>query len=199
MKALKILLEVLAQFGFKDFKDFYDSTLKPNSMLVITLSGILALAVTVVEKWLGIPLPLFTGFLLLIVFEFYTGVTASVKEGENFYSRKAGRIILKVGTYSGILGILNLYKNYEVAKTGIVEGVFSETGLYIWLYWFVFHLISLQLLRSVFENLHRIGYEETSIISKIFKSKVAQIFKVLTEAPNKNSDNQNKEKEDGTK
>jgi hypothetical protein len=181
-----LLKEILNQFGYGNLHDFIESLIKPKFMLFSAgLSITLASISAVVEDYLGVPLPLFIGFLALIIVEFYTGVFASRVEGMPFTSRKAGRIIIKLLVYTLVLLILNTYKQHSIGsdKTGIIGDSFLNTTVYSVFYWFVFHLISIQLIRSIFENLHRIGYIESSLIGKVLNSRILKIFSTLTGKP----------------
>jgi hypothetical protein len=59
---------------------------------------------------------------------------------------------------------------------------------YTWIFWLAFHIVSIQLIRSVFENCYRMGFfKEASWVEKIISTRFGQMIKPLLEPPTKNS------------
>ena len=95
---------------------------------------------------------------MLLIIEFATGISASIREGKKIESRKFGRFICKVFIYTLMIGVVHILNTSADGR--IVSKV------YTFIYWVIVDYISLQLIISVFENLSRLGFQETS---KVFK------------------------------
>jgi len=163
---LKSLDIFISEFGFPSCKNFISSTFgfclnKKAFVLSVFLSGFSMF----IEKYIGLTSLVFTSFIILLFLEFITGIKASLREGKKIESRKFGRVILKLVIYTLIIGIINSF------RVGInVPVLFNkEINIYSAIHFVTINLILLQLLISVFENLSRLGFEESNKIFRILK------------------------------
>lgn len=172
-------------FGFSHLADFVKSLINVKIFLFnLKISVVLSTVVTFVEAYIGLPIVVYIGFIMLFIGKFITGVIASLKEGQEFSASKIGRIILKIFIYSTVLGVLD----------GFSKGLDDVSAImYGGIYWVVFNLVALQVLRSIFRNLHRIGYHsEAGMIITVLDSKIIKYFGKITEAPENMPDDKNK-------
>ena len=151
--------EFLNDWGFLSLQDLFQSTLhyknyKPMFTVSITVAGLSSF----IDKWLGLEPMVFIAFCVLLVIEFATGISASIREGKKIESRKFGRFICKVFVYTLMIGVVHIL---NTSSNGRIVG-----KVYTFIYWVIVDYISLQLIISVFENLSRLGFQETS---KVFK------------------------------
>lgn len=166
-KSLDLLI---SEFGFINCKNFIASTFgfclnKKAITLSILLSGISIF----IERFIGLTPLAFTCFIILLFLEFLTGIRASLKEGRKIESKKFGRVILKLVIYTLIIGIINTFR-----KDINVPVIFNkEINIYSAIHFVTINLILIQLLISLFENLSRLGFEESSKVFRIIK-KIAQ-------------------------
>ncbi|CAA0144712.1 Holin [Tenacibaculum maritimum] len=161
MKRINFLLD---GFGFENLMDFKTSSFGYITINVVKCSTVLSL----VKTLFGVDWLFFLAYVCLIAFEWYTGVQASFKKGQKHQSRKLGRMILKIGVYSGLLFILNGFKT--TTKMPHIEGF--ELNPFSWLYWIVLFVIIWQLLISVLENLEVLEFEWASKLIAIINIKV---------------------------
>lgn len=159
----------MQEFGFENPSDFLQSTFgysvkKPIIIMSVSLGTI----GTYIEQFIGLDPIVYLAFVLLLTLEFFTGIRASLKEGKKIYSKRLGRVILKLLIYTVLIGIINVF------RTRYHSPAFFdfEINIYAMIYYISLNLIVIQLILSVFENLSRLGYEETS---KVFK----EISKIL--------------------
>jgi len=156
-------------FGFADSTDVLVSTLHTdkNWLHMGVVGSVLGSLALFLEKYVGLEPVAYIAFLSLLIIEFVTGIKASIKSGRRIESRKFGRMIIKIGIYTSILSIVN-----------IMKGVFNKDAIdiYYWLYYIIFNLVVIQLVISVFENLAKLGYAESSVIVRIMRKKLNKWF-----------------------
>lgn len=168
---LKSLDIFISEFGFPSCKNFITSTFgfclnKKAFVLSVFLSGFSMF----IEKYIGLTSLVFTSFVTLLFLEFITGIKASLKEGKKIESRKFGRVILKLVIYTLIIGIINSFKN-DI----IVPVIFNQQiNIYSAIHFITINLILIQLLISLFENLSRLGFEESNKIFRVLKKIAAK-------------------------
>ncbi len=166
---------LIGEFGFECHKNFISSTfgvlLHKKAIYFSFYIGALSLFI---KKWIGLEAAVFVAFLLLIAGEFITGIRASLKEGKKIESKKFGRVILKMLVYTGIIGVINTFKN----NLPVPSFLGYEVNIYEWIYFSVVNLILVQLIISVFENLARLGYKESSRIFKFISLAMDRWFKL---------------------
>lgn len=151
--------EFLNDWGFLSLQDLFQSTLHyKNYKPMFTVSITVASLSSFIDKWLGLEPMVFIAFCVLLIIEFATGISASIREGKKIESRKFGRFICKVFIYTLMIGVVHILNTSADGR--IVSKV------YTFIYWVIVDYISLQLIISVFENLSRLGFQETS---KVFK------------------------------
>jgi FtsH-binding integral membrane protein len=156
--------EILKDWGFLNSKDYVKSMAGHITYPTISIGGVLGLIATSFEKIIGMDLVMYFAFILLLLVELRTGIVSSKRAGNKYQSKRAGRFILKAFTYTVVLGVVNIfYTRLSDTKMGF---------LYEVIYWSILHLIVLQLIVSVFENLSKMGFAESS---KVFK-KINQIL-----------------------
>lgn len=154
---------ILKDWGFTSMQDLLQSTLhigslKPMMLLSVTF-GTLS---SITDKFLGLEPLVYLCFLILLIVEFITGISASIKEGKKIESKRLGRFIVKIVVYTLMIAIVNiLNKSFDDRIVG---------KIYNFIYWVIIDFITLQLIISVFENLSRLGFQESSrVFNKINK------------------------------
>jgi hypothetical protein len=154
---------ILKDWGFTSMQDLLQSTLhigsiKPMMVLSVTF-GTLS---SITDKYLGLEPLVYLSFLILLIVEFITGISASIKEGKKIESKRLGRFIVKIVVYTLMIAIVNiLNKSFDDRIVG---------KIYNFIYWIIIDFITLQLIISVFENLSRLGFQESSrVFNKINK------------------------------
>lgn len=185
MKHLNYLLKA---FGFEDYHDYIFSCFKilfiPKFQLFLSITSVLGTVRLFFEEFIGLDIVVYFAFAVLIVAETQTGIKADIKKkGRRFKSRKFGRMILKLGTYSIILFVL--YSFASKMKNPTVLGF--EVNPFEWLYYVVFSGIVFQLVISWLENLSSLGYAEAKGILGIVLRKYNKWFEF---DGSKNADNE---------
>lgn len=176
---------LIGEFGFECHKNFISSTFGVIlHKKVVSFSFYLGAIGLLVKKWIGLEAAVFVAFLLLIAGEFFTGIKASIKEGNKIESKKFGRVILKMMIYTGIIGIINTFKN----DLPVPSFFGYEVNIYEWIYFSVVNLILVQLIISVFENLSRLGYKETSRVFKVITIALDKWFHLEEKTDSSNND-----------
>lgn len=164
---MRVINYILNGFGYEGSADFrrslYGLCLHGENielrLLLFSAAGAFRLFL---GEYIGFDVPVFWAFVFLICAEFWTGIKVARKvKGQKFQSRKFGRMILKIGTYLFIVGLLNVFAKSIDAPD--IMGV-SMNPL-VWLYYTVFIAIIFQLFISWMENLGQLGYKETKTIA----------------------------------
>jgi hypothetical protein len=165
------------EFGFDTSMDFLNSTFgyaakKPAVILSVSFGTV----GTLVEQFIGLDPIVYMAFVVLIILEFFTGIRASLKEGKKIYSKKFGRVILKLLIYTTLIGVINIFRT----RLDVPTMFDVEINLYSMIYYVTLNLIIVQLILSVFENLSRLGYEETSKVFKAISKILRKYIKLIT-------------------
>lgn len=166
MKQLNFLLQ---GFGFIDLNDLKISAFGfMLSSKVLKISSLLALVTAFTQELFGLNWKFLLAYVVLVIFEWRTGIAASLKKGEKHESRKLGRMLMKIFVYTLIIYLLNTFnKNVEVPTIfGLNIDPFN------WLYWFALIVIIWQLFISVLENLDVLGYPFASKLIKVINKKI---------------------------
>ncbi|QTV06062.1 phage holin family protein [Faecalibacter bovis] len=178
---MKTINYILDGFGFKNLDDFLSSTFGfLNSQNVIKTDLVLGTLVSAVSFLFGFNHLFLIALVVLLGFEWYTGVKASLKRGEQHSSRKFGRMLLKIATYLTPIYILNTFasnSNFPVIMN-------YEIDPFIWLYWVYVIAIIWQLFVSLLENYKSLGYKFAEVLLKIINKKFYEQFNL--EDDNKN-------------
>lgn len=179
MKVIKTVTETLnhffSDFGFTGYYDFLQSSFHVENFKPIIISSVmLGTIATYCEKYLGIEPIVYVAFVMLLAIEYFTGLSASLKEGKKFESKKLGRFIIKIAAYTTIIGIINIFKN-GMKPMVVID---NEINIYSWLYYTVFNMIVVQLIVSVLENYSRLGYKESNKIFGLIAGKLNKWFKL---------------------
>ncbi|WP_027391775.1 phage holin family protein [Aquimarina latercula] len=171
---MKTLNYILQGFGFINYADFKTSSFGFMSDKIINLAAIGAVITSITTEIFGIT-PFFSiAYVVLIIFEWQTGLRASLKRGEKHESRKLGRMILKVATYTIPVYVLNTFQK-EVVFPSVLG---YEIDPFVWLYWTVLLVIIWQLLVSLLENLDALGYRYASTLLKIINKQFYKHFDI---------------------
>lgn len=171
---MKTLNYYLQSFGFSDSLDYARATF-PRSFKVAYFGGLFGLIRICLQEVAGMDLAVFVSFVLLIIAEFHTGVKVDrIKRKKKFQSRKAGRMILKVGTYMFILVLLNSFSK----GINFPEIAGFDVNPFQWLYYAVFITIVFQLFISWLENLSCLGYKESATIIGVLLKKFNKWFEL---------------------
>ena len=172
---MKLINYILDGFGFKNFQDFTNSTFGfLNSIVVIKWDIILSTIVSAVSFLFGFNHLFLSAFVVLLGFEWYTGVQASKKRGEKHSSRKFGRMLLKIATYLTPIYILNTFASNS--QFPVVMGY--EIDPFIWLYWIFLIGVIWQLFVSLLENYKCLGYKWADVLLKIINKKFYKEFDI---------------------
>lgn len=162
-------------YGFKDSVDFLESTFHMSAIKMILLSSItLGTVALKFEAIMGIVPIVYAVFVILIFLEFGTGIKASLKAGKKIQSRKWGRMIVKISVYSMMLGFINILS----VHVGNINLKVIQINIYEWLYYIVFNMIVIQLIMSIFENLTKLGYKETSRVFRVVAKRFEKWFEL---------------------
>lgn len=184
---------LIREFGFDSHKNFVSSTfgflLQKKTIAISVYLGAISMFI---KKWIGIESVVFATFLGLILFEFFTGIKASLKEGNKIESKRFGRVILKMLIYTIMIGMINIFRNNLNAPS-----IFGyEFNVFELIYNIVVYGILLQLFISVLENLSRLGYKETSPLFKVVSRIFDRWLKLDDSIEKKDSEDENKPKID---
>jgi phage-related holin len=152
--------EFVKDWGYSSVHDLLETTLhyrefKPMIAMSLTLAGITSM----IEQFVGLEPLMFVAWIALLLVELITGIKASLYEGKKLESKKFSRFIFKVFIYIVMISITHLL---HIGS----EGRFVSS-VYGFIYWLIIDYISIQLIISVFENLSRLGFQESS---KVFKT-----------------------------
>ncbi len=164
--------EYLNDWGYANISDLLQTTLHVKQIKpIVAMSFSLGSISAFVDKFLGLELATYMAFFLLLCVEFITGVSASRKEGEKFQSKKFNRFLMKIAIYSLMIGIINTFKiSFANDKMGSV---------YDFIYWTILHIITIHLIISVFENLSRMGFQESSVLFKRLNKFLSKWFDLV--------------------
>ena len=166
---------ILQGFGFKNTQDFLQSTfVHLNSLSIIKMVIILSFLFATVHFLFGFNHLFLTAFVVLLVFEWITGVQASRKRGEKHESRKFGRMLLKIAIYLVIIYILHTLS----ANADFPSVAGFEFDPFHWLYWIVLIGIIWQLVVSLLENLDGLGFRFAKVLLKIINKKFYKTFEL---------------------
>lgn len=171
---MKTLNYILQAFGFISWTDYKTSSFGFMSEKVINLAAIGAIISSLTTDLFGISAFFCIAYVVLILFEWKTGVQASLKRGEKHESRKLGRMILKIATYTVPIYVLNTFQK-EVQFPTVAS---YEIDPFSWLYFTVLLVIIWQLLVSLLENLEQLGYRYATILLKIINKRFYKHFDI---------------------
>jgi len=170
---MKTINYYLQGFGFMNAKEYVASTFGfMASKQAVTWSSIMGLISTFLQNHLGVPLVVFSAFIVLNIFEFFTGVEAAKKKGQKVESRKMGRMFLKVGTYITIIWMLHSFSNH----IQIHEFFGYDLKPFSILYWGFLAGVIYQLYKSLMENMEALGWKEAGGALSFTKKKLKGFF-----------------------
>lgn len=183
MEDIKLKAMPLTQFGFLGFGEFITSLLKPKFMLKAWYLWIgLAPLFALVEHWLGISGPLLIAFFALNLIELLTGIRASVYEGKTLESNKLQRFFIKFFVYISIIAATHQYKVFTVLNS---DNHGWASDFFGWAHSGLLSGLSIILIRSIFENLWRMGIKEAGIIYGILDNKWTRFVAIIFAPPDK--------------
>ncbi len=155
---------ILQGFGFENLQDFKISTFGfILSSKIVKATGVLAFIATLTQELFGLHWKFMIAYGGLIIFEWGSGVLASLNAGEEHRSRYLGRMFLKILVYAVLVILLNQFRAHT--DFPIIAGY--EANPFEWLYWTVLIGIIWQLLVSVLENLEKLKFKWAGVILKI--------------------------------
>lgn len=148
----------MKEWGFSNLNDFLQSTFHSSNFntIIVTSVGLTALGETI-KQVIGLTPMVYISFIVLLFAEVISGIKASIKEGQKINSKRFGRFILKIFVYTLMLGITNIFATQT-------EGI--SAFIYDSIHSIVFNYIAVQLIISVFENLSRMGFQESNSVYK---------------------------------
>jgi phage-related holin len=152
-----ILTRFVMTAGYEDLPHFMNSTFHPKIALAgLGFSGCLASIGYYFNLIFGIEAIVGICILVLFILEFYTGLTASRKEGKKFDSELFGKGWLKLFVYMIMIGV-----SHALALN--LKGV-SVLGynfnVYEWMHGLFYNYVILNLFASNLENFKRLGWSE---------------------------------------
>lgn len=175
---------ILQGFGFKNSSDFLNSTFGfINSSSIIKMDLVLAFIFSTVSFLFGFNHLFLIAFVILLGFEWWTGIRASLRRGEKHESRKFGRMMLKIATYLTPIYILNTFS--ANASFPVVMGY--EVDPFTWLYWAYIIAVIWQLFVSLLENYDYLGYGFAKVLLKIINKKFYKTFELEDEDIERNT------------
>lgn len=182
----KTLLHLLDTFGYLNTADLLNSLFHPKLIKVtLLLSTVFGTLASLFEEYLGMNIAVYIGLIVLIIFEFYTGIKASIRKGKKIESSRLPRIVIKVGVYTILLGLSNLFA-LHIGPTKVFN---SEFNVYSWLYYIILNVVILQMFISVFENLSRLGFPEYNKLFRFLEKKLNKWLDTdIEETPIENHD-----------
>jgi len=161
--------EMFKDIGYQGSEDFLDSCFHVGSTKPIMLFSVtLGTVATFIEEIIGLEPMVYVAFVLLLVMEFVTGIKASLREGKKIESKKFGRFIFKISSYTIIIGIVNIFRTH----LQVPEVMGMEVNIWHFIYYTTLNMVILQLVISVFENLTRLGHAETNLVFKTIHKKL---------------------------
>ena len=175
---------ILQGFGFTDWRDFINSSFGHIlSVNFIAVDVVISALIGLIQFLFGFNHLFLAAYVVLILFEWITGVLASFKRGEPHESRKFGRMLLKILTYLVLIYVLHTFSaNISFPALGDFE--FDP---FHWLYWVVLIAIIWQLLVSLLENLDCLGFRFASVLLRIINKKFFKMFDLIEESENTNT------------
>lgn len=154
---MKTINYYLQGFGFLNTKEYIASTFGfMATKQAFTWSSMIGLISSFLQNHLGVPLTVFSAFVVLNIFEFFTGLEASKRKGQKVESRKMGRMFLKVGTYIAIIWMLHSFSTY----IQIPDFLGWDLKPFSILYWGFLAGVIYQLYKSLMENMEALGWKE---------------------------------------
>lgn len=161
----KILDYIVDTFGFADFSDYTKSLIhKDFSLLFITFSATLSLIAAKIEIHLGVKPVLIGAIVLLLLWEFVSGLIASMyKEKEKFSSKKFGRFSLKVFFWISMFYIIFSFRS-QFENTNVVA-----FELFDWIHTAALIYMFLEYLLSVDENMAKITGKRDTFLSIVIR------------------------------
>jgi len=161
----KLASDLIEDFGYNGYTDYFYSTfhsymIKPIAILSVSLSTFTFITNAIFTDYVGLQPIVYLSFFVLLLMEFATGIYASLKEGKKIESRKLGRFILKIASYTLVLTMVNIFSKH-IGTIGLFGNDFN---MYAYVYSIVLNMIIIQLIISVLENLSRLGFRETSSV-----------------------------------
>ena len=175
---------ILQGFGFTGWRDFVQSSFGHIfSVNFIAVDVVVSAFIGLVHFLFGFNHLFLAAYVVLILFEWLTGVQASFKRGERHESRKIGRMLLKILTYLVLIYVLHTFEaNIKFPAIGDFE--FDP---FQWLYWVVVLAIIWQLVVSLLENLDCLGFKFARVLLKIINKKFFKMFDLTEETENTNT------------
>ena len=174
---------ILSYFGFIGLREFFLSLVRPKVIAKVWyMWAFLTPLFAVIEQYMGIKGPLFLAFFALNFMELVTGISAAKAEKKPINSDKMQRFFIKFFIYVSLIAATFQYKIFTVGKEG--HGSWSSE-FFGWAHFGILSGLSIVLIRSIFENLHRMGVKEAGIIYGLLDNKWTRAFAILASPPDK--------------
>ncbi len=171
---MNTLTFLIRAFGFENWQDFKVSSFGFIHKDIVIGGGVVAFFTSVLDAIpcvFGVQYAFFFAYVMLIIFEWLTGILASLKRGEKHESRKLGRMLFKVLIYSVLVALL-----HQMTKIEFPYEFMEHFSPFKWLYWLMITIIIWQLWVSVLENLSSLGFRfakvALKVINKNFENKL---------------------------
>ena len=180
---------ILQGFGFTGWRDFIQSSFGHTfSLSFIAWDIVVSAFIGLVHFLFGFNHLFLAAYVVLIFFEWITGVLASLNLGERHESRKFGRMLLKILTYLLLIYVLHTFED-NIRFPAIGDFEFDP---FHWLYWAVLLAIIWQLVVSLLENLECLGFRFAGVLLKIINKKFFHMFDIEDEYNEELEKNKNK-------
>jgi hypothetical protein len=160
---ISFIKRIITSSGFNSIEHFINSSFHPEMYkpTIIAAAGGATVAYYL-DYLLGLNIPMGLAILVLFALEFYTGLTASKKEGKTFDSELFGKGWFKLLVYLIMLGTSHIFAIHADIKSFF--GL--EFNIYEWLHYGFLNYIIINLFWSNLENFKRLGWHEFSPILK---------------------------------
>jgi hypothetical protein len=176
---MKYLNYILKGFGFADFNDMAHSTFGFITLPIFNYSLFIAVAAQWINYLFGFNHEFLMAYVILLIFEWITGVSASLKLGQKHTSRKVGRMLLKIGVYLVPIYILNTFAK----KTDFPIAFGYELNPFVWLYWVYMLGVIWQLVVSLLENLKVLEFKFADTLLKAINKRFYQHLGIEEDKP----------------
>lgn len=156
-------------FGFRSLNEYVKSMLNYDYRIAIfSIGTVLGSIAAFINEFMGITGTMYVIFTVLMAFEFYSGIRASIVQGIPISSKKWDRVLLKLGGYSIVLVAL-----WEFSKLPDPAG-----AAFRWAHFVVLFHVIVGLVISVVENFSKIEGKKKSRLGVVLKKILDKLMKL---------------------
>jgi PAS domain S-box-containing protein len=159
---------VVTNFGFDNSSDFASSILHIKLLFLTIPAAVLS---SFIENYFGLQAVTLVAFVVLIILELVTGISASRKRNIPIQSKKFSRFGFKLGIWFTIFFILQTMK-LQYKDNSLLGGIYG------WLHSSIFIYVTLEYLISVVENVSVITGDKNNVILSMLKGSLGKYMKM---------------------